>query len=67
MNETSVRELKRHDAAGVSELLGTVLGSAYKSKMTPSPLIKRLERMSAELDRGEDTFERKVRYLFWLN
>lgn len=67
VNETSVRELKRHDAAGVSELLGTVLGSAYKSKMTPSPLIKRLERMSAELERGEDTFERKVRYLFWLN
>jgi len=44
-----------------------VFGNAYVAKMKPSPLIKRLVRMSHEIDRGDDTFGRKLRYLFWLN
>jgi hypothetical protein len=44
-----------------------VLGAGYKKSMKPSPLVPRLARMKTELSRGEDTFERKLRYLLWLN
>ena len=59
--------LTRTDPGAVSELLGRMLGPAYKAQMPGSPLIKRLHRMRKEIDRGEDSLERKVRYLFWLN
>lgn len=42
-------------------------GPAWRDAMTPTPLLSRLQRMRKELDRGEDTVERKLRYLFWLN
>jgi hypothetical protein len=35
--------------------------------MPPSPLVDRLQRISREVDAGEETFERKLRYLIWLN
>ncbi len=60
-------ELKRREPGAISELLGRVLGPAYKTSLPPSPLISRLQRMRKELDRGEDTIERKLRYLLWLN
>ena len=60
-------ELKQSDPGALSELLGRVLGPAYKTSLPPSPLISRLQRMSNEIDRGEDTLERKLRYLLWLN
>lgn len=67
VDEREVKALKRHDAGGFSELLGKVLGPSYKAKMTPSPLLDRVQRMKREVDAGEDTFERKLRYLLWLN
>lgn len=67
VGEEELRPINRDDPGAVSEVLGHVLGPAYKAKMTPSPLIQRLTRMRKEIDRGEDTFERKLRYLFWLN
>jgi hypothetical protein len=44
-----------------------LFGSAYVQKMQPSPLLQRLLRMEGEIDRGQESFERKLRYLFWLN
>ncbi|HKA89162.1 MAG TPA: hypothetical protein VKE22_15960 [Haliangiales bacterium] len=44
-----------------------LLGNGYRDHMEPSPLVARLKKMAGELDRGEDTFDRKMRYLFWLN
>jgi hypothetical protein len=35
--------------------------------MKPSPLPKRIARMKGEVERSEETFGRKLRYLFWLN
>lgn len=35
--------------------------------MRASPLVGRLRQMKDQLSRGEETFERKLRYLFWLN
>lgn len=68
LHPNAERELRRNAAPGVaSEALGRILGPSYKQSMPPSPIIERLNRMAKELDRGEDTFERKLRYLLWLN
>jgi hypothetical protein len=53
--------------AGIERILRGLLGHGYRAAMKPSPLVGRLRRMHDELDRGEDTFERKLRYLLWLN
>ncbi len=51
----------------LDRLLRGVLGNGYKPAMKPTPLVKRLDAMKQQLDRGEDTFEKKLRYLIWLN
>jgi hypothetical protein len=55
------------DAAGAEIVLRGLIGNGYQTKMHPSPLVARLRAMKTQLDRGEDTFERKLRYLLWLN
>jgi hypothetical protein len=55
------------DLAGVEQILRGLLGNGYQSTMRPSPLVGRLRQMKGQLDRREDTFERKLRYLLWLN
>jgi hypothetical protein len=35
--------------------------------MKPSPLPRRLERMKGEVERGDESLERKLRYLLWVN
>lgn len=67
LDDRELRSLKREDPGAISEALGQLLGPAYKAQLPPSPLVDRLSRMRQELDRGEDTIERKLRYLFWLN
>jgi hypothetical protein len=59
----------RDRRALVEDALAGVLGEYYvlAGEQTPSPLIGRLSRMKREMERGEDTFERKLRYLLWLN
>lgn len=61
------RALRRHDGAAVEAGLRQVFGGAWRDSMTPSKLPMRLERMKKEIDRSEDTIERKLRYLLWLN
>jgi hypothetical protein len=56
-----------HDAEGLDVAFAQLFGKALKRSMPPSLLPQRLERMRREVDRGEDTVERKLRYLFWLN
>jgi hypothetical protein len=67
VSQSELKPLRRSDPGAISELLGRVFGPAYKAQLAPSPLINRLTRMRKEIDRGEDTFERKLRYLLWLN
>ena len=56
------------DNVGMTEAaLKDVFGDYYVASMKPSPLIGRLKRMKSEVDRGQESFERKLRYLFWLN
>src|SRR5262249_14948635 len=44
-----------------------LFGNGYQTKMKPSPLVRRLGRMMSEVVHGQDTFERKLRYLLWVN
>ena len=44
-----------------------LLGHGYRTSMRASPLVARLRHMFHEVDHGDDTIERKLRYLFWLN
>ena len=55
------------DKTKVEAALREHLGEYYRNKMKPTPLIKRLERMKSEIKRGEESMERKLRYLLWLN
>jgi hypothetical protein len=60
-----VIDLRR--AATPEAFLRGVLGHGYAETMRASPLVGRLRHMKEALDRGEDTMDRKLRYLFWLN
>ncbi len=51
----------------MERLLRGIFGKGYVARMKATPLLERLARMKNELDMGGETFERKLRYLFWLN
>jgi hypothetical protein len=51
----------------VEAALASVLGDYYRKDMKPSPILGRLNRMKGEVDRHEESIERKLRYLFWIN
>jgi hypothetical protein len=59
--------IHKPDAETVATLLRGLLHKGYQEVMPPSPLVGRLRHMKEQLSTGEDTFERKLRYLFWLN
>jgi hypothetical protein len=54
-------------AAHFERILRDLLGHGYRTEMRASALPSRLRRMRDELDHGDDTLERKLRYLLWLN
>ena len=63
-----LRALDRlEEANDVEGALESVLGDYYVRKMKPSPLPGRLRRMKGDIERGEESFERKLRYLIWIN
>jgi hypothetical protein len=51
----------------VARLVEGAFGHAIVHQMPISPLAGRLRRMAAEIDRGEDTFSRKLSYFLWIN
>jgi hypothetical protein len=57
----------REHPAALEALLREMFGDKYVQSMPPSKLIARLARMKIEIDRGHESAERKLRYLFWLN
>ena len=62
-----LQRLNLDKSGDVETLLRDLLGDYYVREMTPSPITGRLTRMKKEVARGEETLERKLRYLFWLN
>jgi hypothetical protein len=59
--------MQGEDPALVEKILGEVFGESYRMSMKPSPLLGRLQRMKGEVERGQESIERKLRYLLWLN
>ncbi|HEY3358817.1 MAG TPA: hypothetical protein VGQ83_36550 [Polyangia bacterium] len=59
------RDLDKRDR--VEAALAEAFGQYYRRDMKPSPLLGRLARMKGEIARGHESFERKLRYLIWLN
>ena len=55
---------RQDDAEG---MLSSILGPHYVRGGKPSGLPRRLQRMHREMERGEESLERKLRYLFWIN
>ena len=53
--------------ANYEPFLRGLIGNGYQTKMRASPLVGRLRAMKNQLERGEDSLERKLRYLLWLN
>jgi hypothetical protein len=51
----------------VEATLRSLLGDHYKAEMKASPLVSRFARMKKEIELGEDSLDRKLRYLIWLN
>jgi hypothetical protein len=66
-----VIDLRRITSASAVHPLGRLIegafGHAIVHQMPLSPLAARLRRMAGEIDRGEDTFEQKLRYFLWIN
>ena len=66
-----VSNLKRLDREqsrdNVEAVLKDIFGEKYRKSMKPTRLVERLLRMKGEIDRGEESFGRKLRYLLWLN
>jgi hypothetical protein len=62
-----LRDNEKNTAAMAERLLRGLLGNGYAKTMRASPLVGRLRHMKSELGRGDDTFERKLRYLLWVN
>jgi hypothetical protein len=60
--------LDREEGREAAEaVLRDVFGDKFRAEMKPSPLPSRLARMKAEVERGEESLERKLRYLLWVN
>jgi hypothetical protein len=58
---------EKDERAQIARFVKGVLGHGYATGMKSSPLVRRLDRMKRELEHGDDTVGRKLRYLFWLN
>jgi hypothetical protein len=56
-----------HTRANVEAVLSDIFGDKYKPQMKASGLIARLSRMKSEIEKGEESMERKLRYLLWIN
>jgi hypothetical protein len=48
-------------------ILRGLVGRGYKESMSASPLVGRIRTMIQSVDKGEETFDHKLRYLFWFN
>ncbi len=58
---------QRSSAQALEAFLRGVFGDAFSPSMPASSLPTRLKRMNDEVKSGRESFERKLRYLFWIN
>ncbi|MFH1810180.1 MAG: hypothetical protein ABIJ09_15650 [Pseudomonadota bacterium] len=58
---------RAEDNDDIEGALRLVLGDWYVTGRPPSTLTMQLRRMKSEVDRGDESIERKLRYVLWLN
>lgn len=51
----------------MERILRGLVGHGYKESMRASPLVARIRTMMGSVEKGEETFEHKLRYLLWFN
>lgn len=51
----------------IERVVRGVFGNGYRTRMKPSPVVQRLQRVRDDLERGSDTVDSKLRYFLWLN
>lgn len=51
----------------IEAVLTAMFGASYSQKGPASQLPSRLKRMKDDVSRGNETFEKKLRYLLWIN
>jgi hypothetical protein len=66
-NLVELNGLDADETQDLEKILASILGEYYVREGTPTGLIRRLARMQGEVERGDETLERKLRYLLWLN
>lgn len=64
---SALRDKRDDRADDVEAVLSALLGDRFTRAMVPSKLVSRLRRMREEMERGTESWGRKLRYLFWLN
>lgn len=58
---------RQRSKADVERVLVDIFGDKYVPQMKATQLLSRFARMKAEMERGEESLERKLRYLLWVN
>jgi hypothetical protein len=61
------RRVQPDQTSELEALLGALFGTAYMADARPSAVTRHLVRMNGEVRAGRDSFERKLRYLLWIN
>ena len=66
--EDAFDEMDRgRSAQDVERMLEYVFGFCYVRHAQASPLLQRMNRMKDEVERGQESIERKLKYLLWVN
>ena len=66
LREADIDEIDHH-GADVNGALNRLIGPYIETDMKPTFLLKRMDRMKGEILLGQDSAERKLRYLIWIN
>jgi len=68
ISKSNFEDLGREgDRQAAERVLADLFGDKYVPVMKPSPLVGRLARMKNEIEHGQESLARKLRYLLWLN
>jgi len=65
--EDDIEALEDGEPDEAEAALENIFGECYVKEMNPSGLPDRLHRMRDEVVTGKESFERKLRYLLWVN
>jgi hypothetical protein len=64
----ALEELERsRGGSDAGPALRRFFGGLWRERMTASPIVGRMRAARESLERGEQTLDRKLRYLFWFN